>query len=190
MSRTPDLPEANDRMTNIEPTRFADGHAMQMAGLRRHHTFDDAATTIPEQWEEFAALGTLPGQQGATTYGVICGSVPAEGRFEYMCAVEVVAFEGLPPGVGRMRVPAQRYAVFTHRGHVAGLRATWDAIWQQWLPHSGFRPANTPDFERYDERYDARTASGEIEIWFPIAAPGQATWDAGRPVAAPSPIAP
>ena len=168
-------------MTSIEPTRFADGRAMLLAGLRRHHAFDDAATTIPRQWAELAAVLPLPGQVGATTYGVICGSVPAERTFEYMSGVEVAAFDVVPRELGRMRVPAQRYAVFTHHGHVAGLRATWDAIWQDWLPRSGHRPANTPDFERYDERFDARTGGGEIEIWLPIAAPGQDTWEHGRP---------
>ena len=154
---------------------------MLLAGLRRHHTFDGAAATIPAQWSELAALLPLPGQQGATTYGVVCGSVPAERTFEYMCGVEVAAFDAVPRELGRMRVPGQRYAVFTHRGHVAGLRATWDAIWHDWLPRSGHQPANTPDFERYDERFDARTGRGEIEISFPIAAPGQEVWTHGRP---------
>jgi AraC family transcriptional regulator len=148
--------------------RYADGHAMLLAGLRRHHAFDAAAATIPAQWAEFREGGRLPGQHGAIAYGVVCGSAPTERTFEYMCAVEVSAFEALPAGTGRMRVPAQRYAVFTHRGHVSGLRATWDAIWHEWLPRAGAQPANTPDFERYDERFDARTGRGIVEIWFPI----------------------
>ena len=149
---------------------------MLLAGLRRHHSFGGAATTIPAQWEAFRALGELAGQQGATTYGVVCGSTPATQTFEYMCGAEVAGFDALPPELGRMRVPAQRYAVFTHRGHVSAIRTVWDAIWQDWLPRSGERPADTPDFERYDERFDPRTGSGEIEIWFPVATAGQAVW--------------
>lgn len=154
---------------------------MLLAGLRRHHAMAGAAATIPAQWQEFRRLGTLPGQREATAYGVVCGSVPSAGTFEYMCAAEVASFDALPPDLGRMRVPAQRYAVFTHRGHVATLRATWDAIWREWLPRSGHQPANTPDFERYDARFDPRTGEGEIEIWFPVAAEGQERWEHGHP---------
>jgi hypothetical protein len=48
------------------------------------------------------------------------------------------------------RVPAQHYAVFEHRGPVATIGATWNAIWSEWLPRSGRTVADTPDFEVYD----------------------------------------
>ena len=165
----------------IEPTRFAEGPPMLLAGVRRWHAFADAPRDIPAQWVEFHALSGLPPRAGAVTYGVVCASEPQRGRFEYFCAIEVPSFEGLGADVGRMRVPAQRYAVFTHRGHVSGLQATWRAIWEEWLPRSGYQAANTPDFERYDQRYEAATASGEMEIWFPIAVDGQARWSGGAP---------
>jgi AraC family transcriptional regulator len=152
----------------IEPSRYADGPAMLLAGLRRQHTFAEVSTTIPAQWEEFQRLGEIPGQRGATTYGVVCGSDMDRQSFEYMCGIEVDSFDALPAGMGRMRVPAQHYAVFVHEGHADGLRATWEAIWSDWLPRSGIRPADTPDFERYGDRFDPETRTGEIEIWFPI----------------------
>ena len=165
----------------IEPTRFADGAAMLLAGVRRWHAFADAPRDIPAQWMEFHQLPGLPPRAGAVTYGVVCASEPQRARFEYFCAIEVPSFDGLPPEVGRMRVPAQRYAVFTHRGHVSGLQETWRSIWEEWLPRSGHQPANTPDFERYDNRYDSATASGEMEIWFPVVTGGQAPWTGGSP---------
>lgn len=85
-----------------------------------------------------------------------------------MTAVEVADLAAIQPPLGRMRVPAQRYAVFTHEGPVAAIRDTWDAIWQDWLPRCGCEAADTPDFERYDERFDPATGSGVVEIWFPI----------------------
>lgn len=147
--------------------RFEDGRAILLAGLREQHSFDQAAASIPVQWQRFVALGLLP-PNGATTYGVMCGTDQAARSFEYMCAVEVPSFDGLRAEIGRMRIPPQHYAVFTHKGHVATLRQTWDAIWSEWLPTSGFRPANTPDFERYDERFNPMTGEGVIEIWFPL----------------------
>lgn len=155
-------------MTAFEPSRFADGRPMLLAGIRRHHAYADAPRDIPRQWQELVALGELPGQIGKTTYGAMCGNDPSTRTFEYMCAAEVADFASVPSSLGRMRVPAQHYAVFTHRGHVSTLRETWDAIWSDWLPRSGIEPADTPDFELYDERFDPVTGSGVIEIWFPV----------------------
>ena len=181
---TPDV-GARPAPRAVAPTRFADGAPMLLAGLRRHHAFATAGTTIPAQWEAFRSTAAIPWRPGATTFGVVCGSVPEAGTFEYMAGVEVATFEGLAADVGRMRVPAQRYAVFTHEGDASTLHATWTAIWDDWLPGCGLRPADTPDFERYDARVDPATGRGTIEIWFPVAAPGQAVWTAGRPPQAP-----
>jgi AraC family transcriptional regulator len=65
-----------------------------------------------------------------------------------------------------------RYAVFTHEGPIESIRATWNAAMNEWLPKSGFKSANTPDFERYDERFDAETGSGIVEIWLGIVPAG------------------
>ena len=67
-----------------------------------------------------------------------------------------------------MRVPAQRYAVFTHQGHVSGLNGAWMRIWNEWIPQSGYRIAHTPEFERYDDRFDPKTEGGIVEIWCSI----------------------
>jgi AraC family transcriptional regulator len=164
-------------VTRLAPPRTETGLPMLLAGVRRRHAFADAETTIRAQWQALAAMLALPGQRGDVRYGVVCASDPAAATFEYMCGVEVDAFAALSAEVGRMRVPAQRYAVFTHHGGAATLRAAWDAIWREWLPGSGERPADTPDFERYDPAcYDAATGRGAIEIWFPVAEPGQAVW--------------
>ena len=97
----------------------------------------------------------------------MCASWLDEQAFEYLSGVEVDAFDALPPELGRMRVPAQRYAVFEHHGSNSDIQQTWGRIWQEWVPRSGLTPGDTPDFERYDARFDP--ATGEVvEIWFPI----------------------
>ncbi len=141
---------------------------MLLGGLRRVHSYGGAQRSIPEQWQAFRQLGTLPGQQGTAVYGVMCGADPQAQTFEYMTGVEVAALEALPREYGRMRVPAQRYAVFTHRGHASTLHTTWNAILNDWLPRSGYQMANTPEFELYDARFDFRTGSGVIEVWCSI----------------------
>lgn len=154
-------------MPTLEPERFADHRPMLLGGIRRVHAFATAQRDIPGQWVEFNGLGRLPGQLGATSYGVICGASIELQTMEYMCGVEVESLDALPAALGRLRVPSQHYAVFLHRGHVRGIGQTWDGVWA-WLAESEYESAQTPDFERYDDRYDPASGSGEVEIWVPV----------------------
>jgi AraC family transcriptional regulator len=68
----------------------------------------------------------------------------------------------------RVRIPEQRYAVFSHREHISTIRRTISTIWNHWLPASGHKLADAPSFERYDEKFDSVTGDGGLEIWVPI----------------------
>jgi AraC family transcriptional regulator len=65
-------------------------------------------------------------------------------------------------------VPKREYAVFQHRGHVAGVRSTFVAIWNDWLPKSGRQVAEAPSFERYGPEFNPQTGLGGFEIWIPL----------------------
>jgi len=155
-------------MSTLQPVRYEQGRPMLFAGLRRKHTFASMSQDIPRQWDDFQKLGALPGQMGATAYGAICGGDPQSQTMEYMCAVEVQSFDELPKELGRMRVPAVRYAVFAHEGNVGSIQSAWRQIFDDWLPSSGMRSANTPDFEVYDERFDGETGEGGVELWLGV----------------------
>jgi predicted transcriptional regulator YdeE len=154
-------------MNTLQVVRYEQGRPMLLAGIRRKHTFANMGRDIPRQWDDFVKLGKLPGQVGTTAYGAICGADPKTQTMEYMCAVEVQSFDVLPKELGRMRVPAVRYAVFLHEGNVKTIQATWQQVFS-WLPNSGMQSANTPDFEVYDERFDGATGDGGVEIWIGV----------------------
>lgn len=155
-------------MSALGEPRFEHGRPMLLAGIRRHHAFAAVGTGVPAQWRDFEKVGRLPGQVGTTAYGAICGADAAAQRMEYMCAYEVGAFEALPKELGRMRVPAAYYAVFWHAGDMAAVADAWREIFSEWLPRSGFQSGQTPDFERYDERFDPATGRGGVELWVPV----------------------
>jgi predicted transcriptional regulator YdeE len=155
-------------MSGLQPVRYEDGRPMLFAGIRRKHTFASMGEEIPRQWDDFVRLGKLPGQIGTTAYGAICGGDPKTQTMEYMCAVEVQSLDAVPTELGRMRVPAVRYAVFRHEGNVATIQNTWRRILEGWLPSSGMQSAHTPDFEVYDERFDGATGEGSVEIWLGV----------------------
>jgi AraC family transcriptional regulator len=67
-----------------------------------------------------------------------------------------------------VRIPEQRYAVFSHGEHISTIRRTINTIWNHWLPASGLKAADAPSFERYGENFDSLTGNGGFEIWVPI----------------------
>jgi AraC family transcriptional regulator len=140
--------------------------SFSLAGIRRWHTFATAPETIPPQWNEFNAL-PLPGRAEAkVTYGATCQMDLPNQRFEYLSGYEIPSFDNLPADIGRMIVPAAEYAVFPLAA-VKDIRPFWQSLFQTWLPSSGVKAAHTPDFERYDHRFDPITR-GPLDIWFPI----------------------
>ncbi|MFK7685765.1 GyrI-like domain-containing protein [Aeromonas caviae] len=145
------------------PIRIEQGRAMLLGGLRRHHPFEQG--DFAGQWRDLSALLPLPGQLGEHAYGAICAATDT--HCEYLCGVEVAALEVLPPGLGRMRIAPQTYAIFLHQGHVATLPHTWRQA-LAWLAQSDYQSAQQPDFERYVARFDAATGSGEVEIWLAV----------------------
>jgi AraC family transcriptional regulator len=150
----------------FEPTRFEDGRALLIAGLSQCYSMS-SISAIPLQWQRFAPyLGNIPGQIGGVNYGV-CFNRDEAGNFDYLTGVEA-AGPALPKEFSQVHVPAQRYAVFVHGGHVSAIPELFRSIWGDWLPRSGCEIAPTPLFERYSEAFDPVAGVGGMEIWIPI----------------------
>lgn len=157
-----------DTRITLEAPRLVDASAFRLAGLDRRYAGDESAA-IPSQWQAFGEwIGRVPGQRGRVAYGVIHDADDA-GAAGYLCGVEVDDFTRLPEGFARLALPARRYAVFHHPGHVAEIRRVWQAIWSEGLSAAGLEPVAAPEFERYDERFDPATGGGGFEIWIPVA---------------------
>lgn len=153
--------------------RFETAKAFLVAGIGERVSCDNGAI-IPGLWQRFhREIADVPaGADKAATpvaYGVCCNGDDA-GNFNYIAGIEVLDFSDLPRRFASVRIPEQRYAVFTHAEHVASIRRTVNAIWNHWLPASGLTAADAPNFERYDARFDPVTGDGGLEIWVPITA--------------------
>jgi AraC family transcriptional regulator len=151
------------------PPRIVDGRPLLIAGLGEHFAVENMAG-ISALWQRFHShLGHVPGQVGDVAYGV-CYNTDDAGHFDYLAGVEVADFVAVPKDFARIRLTEQRYAVFWHGEHVSTVRGTFKAIFNEWLPNSGYRNADAAPFERYDERFNPRTGMGGFEIWIPIQA--------------------
>jgi AraC family transcriptional regulator len=155
----------------LDAPRFEDGKALQIAGLREHYT-TATMKNIPELWQRFGPhIGRMPGQVGQVAYGLCFNSMSPAGM-NYLAGVEVSNSSGLSGEFTVATIPAQKYAVFSHREHVSKLFETLDAI-DKWLLGSGLEvssaTAGAPDFfERYSEEFDPRTGMGGMQVWVPI----------------------
>lgn len=158
-------------LDHLAPPRFETAKAFLVAGPTERIACDNGAM-IPGLWQRFHQdVADIPARVGQgknqVAYGVCCNGDDA-GNFDYIAGVEVADFSDLPRRFGRIRIPEQRYAVFTHTDHVASIRRTVNTIWNQWLPASGLKAADAPNFERYDEKFDPATGNGGFEIWVPV----------------------
>jgi AraC family transcriptional regulator len=155
------------RFVELAAPRFDSSRTLLIAGLGERYSFE-TNQGIPFQWQRFHPyIGNVPGQVGSTTYGVCCNS-DGSGHFEYIAGMEVSSFAGLPGELSRIRIPEQNYVVFSHRDHISRLRGSVHTIWNRWLPESGHRLADSPDFELYGENFDPKAGTGLVEIWLPI----------------------
>ena len=127
-----------------------------------------AAPAFPTSGSSFhQKVDEIPARVGKVAYGVCCNGDDC-GNFDYIAGVEVADFSDLPREFSRVRIPEQKYAVFTHAEHISTIRRTINTIWNHWLPISGMKAADAPSFERYDEKFDPATGNGGLEIWVPV----------------------
>ncbi len=159
------------RAAQLEAPRIESAKALRIAGLRERYT-SKTMQNIPELWLRFGPhIGNIPGQVGRLAYGLCFNALSPDG-IDYLAGVEVSSSSILPGEFSVASIPAQKYAVFSHREHVSKLRETLDAI-DKWLPGSGlevsYGAADAPNFfERYSEEFDPRTGMGGIEVWVPL----------------------
>ena len=157
-------------IVKFETPRFEDRGQLLIAGLAGRYTastLDD----IPALWERFSAhIGKISGQVGRVVYGVCSDMFNGTGSFQYLAGVEVSESSALPEQFSCVQIPAQRHVIFPHREHVSRLRYTVQAIWSQWFPESGHKPATNDGAnlsERYGEDFDPQRGMGDIEVWIP-----------------------
>jgi len=157
----------DESQPSLEPPRYEDRSSFLVTGLTERYSYPKIEG-IPAQWHRFVPhLGKIPGQAGWTTYGV-CFNFDGKGNMDYMCGVEVSDASYPPPGLTQLCIAEQRYAVFCHRDHISKIGGTWEAIFSRWIPASGHKVVQAPQFEVYGKDFNPQTGNGGVNIWIPI----------------------
>ena len=127
---------------------------------------------IPALWAAFNRRGGEVQNRVAAGQAIgLCGMVEnpkVEGEFSYVAGYFVSRADDLPAGMVARKVPAGLYAVFTHEGDPEALGKSYEYIWGTWMPQAAYQPAGHHDYELYDERFDADSATWVLEIHIPV----------------------
>lgn len=86
----------------------------------------------------------------------------------YICAVP--RKEGTPGGFVTIHIQASKYLVFEHIGAMSEIYKTYNKIYREVLPLSGYsrKQIDFLHFEKYDSRFHWNALNSIIEIWVPI----------------------
>lgn len=87
-----------------------------------------------------------------------------ESKFTYIACIEVSSFNYIPDGMITKIIPHSKYAVFTHKGCLNGLKDTYKFIYGAWLPNSGYELAELDTIELYCSNNN----KSMLDIYIPI----------------------
>ena len=145
--------------------------AMHLVGVRDLFT-PATIPQIPALWGKFVPrIHEIQGTSCHATYGVCQDAANGPGTFAYTAAVEVGAPGAAPAGMVAFTLPAGTWAVFTHKGHITKISETFDAISKTWLAAAKLERAANVDLEVYDDRWDPKTGTGDVDIYVSVKPP-------------------
>ena len=128
-----------------------------------YDTQAEASERIPHQWRDF--LKAHPALDSNTE---LRGASPCtgDGKIHYLTGVAHRSEDGSVMG-DRLNLEAGEYAV-VQVNDAALLRETWVWLLRDWLPASGRRERNAPEFEKFAGISESGLPVGPVEIWIPL----------------------
>jgi AraC family transcriptional regulator len=157
--------------SRIEPARFETCPGLDIACLAsaEGYDFDTVSATWADLIDRARQLGICDGPVDA--YGIAFDSpqLTAPEFCRYHACVPCPREQELPAPLFRARIPQGRYAVFAYSGEVAGVEATYHAIYADWFPRSSLAPDDFTAVDHYvhDWPVDGRVT---LEIWIKVRA--------------------
>jgi AraC family transcriptional regulator len=150
----------------LDPPALETLPAATYVGLARTYEMNQLGR-IPDQWGEFQRhLTHLDPAKVGGAFGIVQNAAPNGENVEYVCAIP--AGRGLDAGDGlvEVKLPDMKLAKFWHRGHIAGIKATTKAIFEEALPGAGLKPVGPVDLvEFYGPEFDPRSGFGAVGLW-------------------------
>lgn len=151
--------------------------AMRVIGYAIRTTTENGQNNreIPAFWQAYMKdrLGErITGKKYPDVELGLCGTIDEDGSFQYIIGFEADAGAAVPEGAVEYEVPEATYAIFTTppangEQFVDSIQQTWNEIFSDWFPSSGYEQACAPDFEWYDRRCWPEEGK-QIDIYIPV----------------------
>ncbi|KXZ15143.1 hypothetical protein AXI59_04630 [Bacillus nakamurai] len=127
---------------------------------------------IPEFWEELNTNGftdRLAAAADSSSLLGICTDYDGDlQEFTYLIAAEKHGGP-IPEGCCVKTIRRATWAVFEAIGPVPGaVQNTWERIFSEWFPSTGYEHAGGPEIEVYDAAADITDEKHRTEIWIPV----------------------
>ncbi len=151
--------------------------AMRIIGFAIQTTSTDGQNSkeIPAFWQAY-----MQDQLGAKVAGKkrpdvelgVCTTMDEDGTFRYIIGFETDDETEVPEGMVDYVIPEATYAIFTtppagQEDFTDSIQGTWNKVFSEWFPTSGYEQACAPDFEWYDQRCWPDEGK-QIDIYIPV----------------------
>ncbi|WP_101842695.1 AraC family transcriptional regulator [Halobacillus sp. Marseille-P3879] len=144
--------------------------------LKTKNTNGQNDKDIPQFWQQYLQnqlSSNIPDPLHTNEELGICTDFsPETGEFVYVIGMEVEEGSEAPEGLVYRSFPELTYTVFTtpkadEESFPSTIQSTWNYIFTEWFPQSGYEHSGIVDFELYDKRcYGAENK--QIDIYIPI----------------------
>lgn len=166
------------KLKGAEPMKYnvLERESFTVTGIKREYSLKNGENLkgIPVLWDQVNADGTS-GRLEKLINGQIKGLLGVcvdkrgdgyQDTIDYWIAAE---HQGkLPEGFSTLTIPASKWVVFEVHGPMPeAMQKTWQQIFTEWFPTSGYQHAGTPELEVYPED-DPAASNYYSEIWIPV----------------------
>ncbi|RLC51416.1 MAG: hypothetical protein DRH79_06225 [Candidatus Cloacimonadota bacterium] len=146
--------------------------AMKIVGMKTTTTIKN--NNIPQLWDKFNKVcSSIPNIKEQKVALGVCPPVDIkdfneDAPFDYIAGMIVENFNNIPDGMITYEIPAQKYAVITHKGALDTLQKTYNYFYSVWPEKSGMEFSDGTEFELYDERFIFGSPESEMDIYRPL----------------------
>jgi AraC family transcriptional regulator len=162
--------EAGGRGELRQEPKIVELDEMTVVGLQSLSTHSQ--NLVPSLWERFVPRGEEikdvvdPDVWLGVSFDIVHKDDDTE--FFHIVGRKVSSVKDIPEGMSYRRIPAHKYAVFTHKGTLDRLGETYRYIYNIWLPESEHEYDYSHELEWYDERFKMNAEDSELDIYVPI----------------------
>jgi AraC family transcriptional regulator len=155
----------------MEPTIKEIGE-LKLVGIKHFGTDKD----IPEVWMKMDPFYNKIKHTAKPDVGIEYSwdeSDEHKDNYWFMVSCLVDKLQDIPDGLETTIIPAQKYAVFTHKGTIFTIGRTFKYIYNEWLPNSDLECSGRYNLQWYDDRFTKKGKMGqsedsEVDILIPV----------------------